>query len=231
MEQTAAFFREKLELDLEYQKPWVTVFRMPNKQAFDIYATRPDAIKVPISFGYGVSDIVLDKHRAQLRGVEFADELAGSVSTAAWEMYRDSEGRHIQLSTSQGEQTFDQSKKKLRVKSVLWVGYNVSNLSTDNEFHDHSFAGNFVVQRSDKHSLMKFSDGTYVNVAQKGSNMASEADYPILGLEVDDLVAGVEVLKRRGVVLVGQQQSRNGFTWQHFRGPDELLFKLIAVEQ
>lgn len=227
------FFTEVLELDLELESDSYAVFRFSDKQAFDAFKEPIPWLTEYPGFGFRVDNMEQAKRRMLLTGVNLNEEAAGRVEgLVTFESFKDSEGNYVQLAMSEGgEKTFDQSTKTLQIKRPVLLTYYVDDLMAASNFYDRSFNGQtLTVSESNEHKLLGFQDGTFFALHQKDSDPGMQTDQSVvIGFEVAELERSIEVLKHRGVELIGEIKNAYGLRWQQFLGPDDILYRLVAV--
>ena len=118
----------------------------------------------------------------------------------------------------------------MRVKGVAWVGVKTSSLDVSARFFEQVL-GLRADRRDGGFAAFRFPDGGALELFGPEGPAGPEQfreNKVVVGFLVEDIDAATRELRSAGVELVGQLQRnpRSGYAWQHFRGPDGLLYEL-----
>ncbi|MGD0448385.1 MAG: VOC family protein [Candidatus Dormibacteria bacterium] len=119
----------------------------------------------------------------------------------------------------------------MKVKAISWVGVqtrayqemvqffaDVAGLRVEHQQPDFSV---FRLPSGDK--LEVFGPAATVHPAQFARNQV------VVGLLVEDMDEATSRLRAAGIELLGERQAgENGYSWQHFRGPDGNVWELVT---
>jgi catechol 2,3-dioxygenase-like lactoylglutathione lyase family enzyme len=112
----------------------------------------------------------------------------------------------------------------MKVTGLGWVGTRTDRAAELSGFYE-GVLGLPLVHREEGFWVHELPGGHHVEVF--GPTYPAKAHFvtgPVIGFEVDDLVAAVKELRDAGVELLGTA----GPTWQHFRGPDGNVYELVS---
>lgn len=118
----------------------------------------------------------------------------------------------------------------MRVKGISWVGVKTSHFGPLRKFCTGTLGLPLVVDRPD-FVVFRLPDGDQLELfgPQAGNPPAQfAANQVVCGFLVDDIETARQELKGAGVELIGslERDPRTGYAWQHFRGPDGLVYEL-----
>jgi catechol 2,3-dioxygenase-like lactoylglutathione lyase family enzyme len=118
----------------------------------------------------------------------------------------------------------------VKVKGVSWVGVKTRDFDKALVFFTRIMGLPPRVARKD-FVVFRMADGSQLEVfGPRGPDPPGQfASNPVvIGFKVEDIEAACRELQVAGVELIGptRRDSRSGGSWQHFRGPDGLVYEL-----
>ncbi len=118
----------------------------------------------------------------------------------------------------------------MKIKGITWIGVKTDRFEVMRAFCKNVLKlsealeqSDFAVFRAGDHDKLEiFGPAGPDPPAQFASNRV------VCGFEVDDIEAARQELRSAGIELIGDlvRSSRSGTAWQHFRGPDGLVYEL-----
>ena len=118
----------------------------------------------------------------------------------------------------------------MRIKGISWVGVKTDEFVALGTFRKSVLGLPVLLDRPD-FLVFRMPDGDQLELfgpsarhppAQFASNRV------VCGFLVDDLDSARRELEQAGIELLGgpERDSKTGYAWQHFRGPDGLVYEL-----
>lgn len=228
-QQSGQFFADVLEFDRHSSDAdlGVEYFQLPSGQYFHLMtaeAANAEVYKTPL-IGFGVDNIDEARQTLESNGLAFEGETQKTPSGGR-AFFKDVEGNLMEVVQNPPTQDFDQQDKKLQVFAIGWVGVDVDDHAESFQFFNEKFGFTEIPLRGggNPFTLMGFEDDTYFEVLNYLGG-----DYPEVAFQVKDVRAGVEVLKERGVKLIGGIGGPPGLTTQKFEGPDGIVYLLAEI--
>ncbi len=113
---------------------------------------------------------------------------------------------------------------------MAWVGVKTTSVAASAQFFEQVL-GLRVARRDGSFAALRFPEGGTLELfGPEGPDGPEQfrANKVAVGFLVEDIDVACRELRSAGVELVGQLQRdrRTGYAWQHFRGPDGLLYEL-----
>lgn len=112
----------------------------------------------------------------------------------------------------------------MKVKGYSWVGVGTDNFGGTLSFFSKVMGLVPVVVEERGVAIIKVSDGQLLEVFGPGTQGREFTFPPIVAFEVDDVSAAREELLLKGIEVLGDIGSWNGFEWLKFKGPDGHIF-------
>ncbi len=118
----------------------------------------------------------------------------------------------------------------MRVQGVAWVGVKTTSVEVSAQFFEQVL-GLRLTRRDGSFATLRFAEGGALELfGPEGPDGPEQfrANKVVVGFRVEDIDAACWELRSAGVELEGQLQRnpQTGYAWQHFRGPDGLLYEL-----
>lgn len=118
----------------------------------------------------------------------------------------------------------------MRVKGVAWVGVKTTSVKVSAQLFEQVL-GLRAIRRDRSFAAFRLPDGGALELfGPEGPDGPEQfrANKVAVGFLVEDIDAACQELRSADVELVGQlhRDPRTGYAWQHFRGPDGVLYEL-----
>lgn len=118
----------------------------------------------------------------------------------------------------------------MRIKGISWVGVKTDEFATLGSFCKSVLGLPVLLERPD-FLVFRMPDGDQLEL------FGPKAEHPpaqfannrvVCGFLVDDIDGARRELEQAGIELIGtpERNSKSGYAWQHFRGPDGLVYEL-----
>lgn len=107
----------------------------------------------------------------------------------------------------------------MQVKGYSWVGVGTDDFKETVSFFTDVLSLSAVVIEDRGVAMLKVAEGQILEVFGPGTKGGEFTSAPVVAFEVDDVAAAREELITRGVEILGEIGSWNGFEWLKFRGP------------
>lgn len=114
----------------------------------------------------------------------------------------------------------------MQVKGYSWVGVGTDDFKETVSFFTDVLSLSVVVIEDRGVAMLKVAEGQILEVFGPGTKGREFTSAPVVGFEVDDVAAAREELITRGVEVLGEIGSWNGFEWLKFRGPGRQVYAL-----
>lgn len=116
----------------------------------------------------------------------------------------------------------------MKVKGISWLGIGTNAYADSLRFFTEVLGLEPTVTVEDQ-AILKVGDNQLLELfGREGRGKGLTLAAPVPAFEVDDLAAARAELVARGVELVGEPGSWDGFEWQYFRSPDK---HLLAIQK
>jgi catechol 2,3-dioxygenase-like lactoylglutathione lyase family enzyme len=112
------------------------------------------------------------------------------------------------------------------VRKVDFVGMRTDRLSeTVALFRDA--LGVEIVRQTDDSARFKLADDTILELYSQGEEFhAFFTTGPVVAFRVEDFAVARQAMVDSGVTFIGEIQTADGFSWQHFYSPDGTILEL-----
>lgn len=114
----------------------------------------------------------------------------------------------------------------VNVKGFSWVGVGTDDFAGTLDFFSKIVGLRPVVVEERGVAILKVSDGQILEIFGPGTQGRNMTSPPVIAFEVDDVATARHELLDRGVEVLGDIGSWNGFEWLKFRGPGGHIFAL-----
>lgn len=114
----------------------------------------------------------------------------------------------------------------MKVKGYSWVGVGTDNFEETVSFFSIVMGLTVAIIDNRGVAMLKVSDGQILEIFGPGTQGSKLTSPPVVAFEVDDVGAAREELIARGIEVLGDTGSWNGFEWLKFRGPGGHVYAL-----
>lgn len=114
----------------------------------------------------------------------------------------------------------------MNVKGYSWVGVGTDSFQETVSFFENIMGLSTVIIDDRGVAMLKVSDGQFLEVFGPGTQGRKLTSPPVVAFEVDDVAAARDELIARGIEVLGDMGSWNGFEWLKFRGPGGHVYAL-----
>jgi predicted enzyme related to lactoylglutathione lyase len=114
----------------------------------------------------------------------------------------------------------------VNVKGYSWLGVGTDQFSETLAFFSEVMGLSTVVVEERGVAILKVAEGQVLEIFGPGTEGRKLTSPPVVAFEVDDVAAARDELLQRGVEVLGEVGSWNGFEWLKFRGPGGHVFAL-----
>jgi len=120
----------------------------------------------------------------------------------------------------------------MKTRGISWMGVRTGEFAEMIKlFHD--VLGLDLTHAEEEFAILRAGDGDKVEVF--GPNWKYNKHFssaPVVGFLVDDMDEARNRLRRAGLKLIGEvKKGEKGYTWQHFRGPDNNIYEIVFDPQ
>lgn len=122
--------------------------------------------------------------------------------------------------------TKNNEQPQIKVKGISWVGIGTEAFEETVAFFT-DVLGLEIALIEKPVAMLHAGSGNIVEIFGQGSTRGKALNSPpVVAFEVDDVPAARERLVARGVKLIGDIGTWNGFEWLYFRGPEGYIFSV-----
>lgn len=118
----------------------------------------------------------------------------------------------------------------MKIKGITWVGVKTDRFEAMRTFCRDVLSLSEVLTRLDFAVFRAGEDDKLEIFGPTGPDPPAQfaSNHVVCGFEVDDIEGASQELQRAGIELIGDlvRSPTSGAAWQHFRGPDGLVYEL-----
>lgn len=114
----------------------------------------------------------------------------------------------------------------MKIKGISWLGIGTDAFDETCAFFTQTLDIPVVISNPRGVAMLRLPDGQLLEIFGPGTTGRALTAPPVVAFEVDDVGAAQAELIAKGVEVIGDIGSWNGFEWLYFRGPDDRVYSL-----
>lgn len=111
----------------------------------------------------------------------------------------------------------------MEIRGISWVGIGTDSYDDTLAFFTQTLGLEIEAAQAPV-AILRAGPGQFVEIFGEGSRGQALTSPPAIAFEVDDVTAARAELLTKGVEILGEIGSWNGFEWLYFRGPHDYVF-------
>ena len=114
----------------------------------------------------------------------------------------------------------------MKIKGISWLGVGTEDFVGTLAFFTETLGLETAIVDEGGVALLRAGESQIVEIFGSGTRGKALTSPPAIAFEVDDVAAARDELVSKGVEIIGDIGSWNGFEWLYFRGPDGNIFSI-----